>query len=895
MLLERERERAALEDAVAESRHGGRVVLVVGEAGIGKTRLVEAVLAQRAGVRVLWGACDPLVVPRPLGPLLDVARQLGGPLATALAGGGAREQLLSAMLDELAATAPSALVVEDLHWVDEATLDLLALLGRRLTRSRGCLVLTCRDDSLDERADVRRVLSALPPELVRRIEPGPLSPAAVGELAAARARDAGELHRLTGGNPFFVTEMLAVPPGAGVPTSVREAVTLRVATLPPAARAVVELAAVVPGPTELWLLAETVGPAPAAIEACLRAGILELHGEALTFRHDLARRAVAVELGPLRGRELERTVLGALEARGGVAPARLAHHARRAGDARAIRRLAPAAARAASAAGGHRQALEHWEEALAAGVEVEAASGHGTPRATAGADVEALEGVAIEAYLCGRPERALEVRRRLLAVHEATGDTLRAGECLRWLSRVLWWSGRGAEAVELGDRAIAVLEQLPEGRELAMALSGRSQLAMLAERSAEAIDLGTRAEVLARRVGDRPTLAHALTNVGTALLGGDEHERGRALLEEAFALASADGEDDHAARALVNLATGTLVRQRGDVRVAADLERAIAFASERDLDGYLQYLLGARANLRVARGEWPGATADAHDSLALGAHPGVSLCPALLALGRVQARRGEPPAGETLDEAWRRAQATGELQRMAPAAAARAEHAWLEGDLPGVAAAARAPYALALQRGDAWARGELAFWLWRAGELTEPPTALAEPFALSIAGDWRAAAAAWGALGFPYEAADARCDGEDEDALLDALATFDRLGASRCAARLRRRLRAAGLRRVPRGPREASRAEPAGLTPRQAEVLEQLRQGATNAEIARRLVIAPKTVDHHVSAVLAKLGVRTRREAAESGAAADGGPAQDRERRRQDGERLPMSAGPAEP
>jgi DNA-binding CsgD family transcriptional regulator/tetratricopeptide (TPR) repeat protein len=885
MLLERERERAALEGAVAEAREGGRVVLVVGEAGIGKTRLVEAVLTQQEGLRVLWGACDPLVVPRPLGPVLDVARHVGGPLAAALDGGGAREQLLAAMLDELAAKAPSALVVEDLHWVDEATLDLLALLGRRLTRSRGCLVLTCRDDALQERPDVRRVLASLPAELVRRIEPGPLSPTGIGELAAERERDPLELHRVTGGNPFFVTEMLAVPPGAGVPTSVREAVALRVAALPPDARAVVEVAAVVPGSTELWLLAQTVEPVPAAIEACLRAGILELHGEALTFRHDLARRAVAGGLGRLRSRELEAAVLGALEARGGVAPARLAHHARRSGDVGAVRRLAPAAARAASAAGSHRQALEHWEEALAAGA-----------GAGAGEDVEALEGVAVEAYLCGRAERALEMRRRLLAVHEATGDALRAGESLRWLSRILWWSGHGAQAVEHGDRAIAVLEQLPEGKELAMALSGRSQLAMLAERSAEAIDLGTRAEVLARRIGDRPTLAHALTNVGTALLGGDEHERGRALLEEAFVLASADGEDDHAARALVNLATATMVRRRGDRRVAGDLERAIAFAAQRDLDGYLQYLLGARANLRVALGEWPGATVDAHDSLALGVHPGVSLCPALLALGRVQARRGEPPAAQTLDEAWRMAFKTGELQRMVPAAAGRAEHAWLDGDRAGVAAAARAPYALALERGDGWARGELAFWLWRAGELAEPPAGMAEPFALSIAGDWRAAAEAWDALGFPYESADARCDGDDEGALLDALATFDRLGASRCAAHLRRRLRAAGVRRVPRGPRRASQAEPAGLTPRQAEVLAQLRQGATNAEIARRLVIAPKTVDHHVSAVLAKLGVRTRREAAESaGGGGAGGGAQDGEAPRQDGERLPMSRGPDKP
>ena len=156
-----------------------------------------------------------------------------------------------------------------------------------------------------------------------------------------------------------------------------------------------------------------------------------------------------------------------------------------------------------------------------------------------------------------------------------------------------------------------------------------------------------------------------------------------------------------------------------------------------------------------SRGRWPAAEEDARASLALGEQPGVSLCPALLALGRLQARRGEAAAGETLDEAWRLAVASGELQRLGPAAAARAEHAWLDGDLDASAAAARAAYDLALDRGDRWARGELAFWLWRAGALDAPPSGAAGPFVRSIGGDWRGAADAWSALGFPYETADA--------------------------------------------------------------------------------------------------------------------------------------------
>ncbi|HET6549370.1 MAG TPA: AAA family ATPase, partial [Solirubrobacter sp.] len=628
-LLERDTERALLATAFDESSHSGRVALVVGEAGIGKTTLVEQALQEVDGRRVLWGACDPLITPRPLGPLRDVARQAGGPLAAAV--GGSREDVLDAALDELAGAA--VLVIEDLHWADDGTLDLVALLGRRLVRSRGCLVLTCR---ASERPEVRRVLGTLPRESVRRIEPKPLTPDAVSFLAERAGRPAPDLHALTGGNPFFVTEVLAAPGGATVPESVRDAVGLRVALLRAEARAVVELAAVVPGATELWLLDASA----AAIDECIGAGLLTRRGGALSFRHDLARRAVEDAISPARRRELDRRVLAALEAAGGVDPARIVHHARRADDDDAVRRLAPRAARAAAAAGGHQQALEHWEAALAAG---------------GGDDPEALEGVSMEAYVSGHPERALDARRALLKLHEAQGDALRSGDDLRWLSRLLWWAGRGVEAAGVGDLAISVLEAFPGSRELAMALSGRAQLAMLAERDAEAIELGTRAVELARAIDDRETVAHGLTNVGTALIGGAENERGRAILDEAHGLALEHGYDDHAARALVNLATTTLLRRRNDPRGPEDLARALAFARERDLAGYEQYMLGVRANLRLLLGRWDAAERDAGDAIAMGEQPGISLCPALRARGRLQARRGAPEAGETLDEAWRRA------------------------------------------------------------------------------------------------------------------------------------------------------------------------------------------------------------------------------------------------
>ncbi|MGH2560401.1 MAG: helix-turn-helix domain-containing protein, partial [Thermomicrobiales bacterium] len=240
----------------------------------------------------------------------------------------------------------------------------------------------------------------------------------------------------------------------------------------------------------------------------------------------------------------------------------------------------------------------------------------------------------------------------------------------------------------------------------------------------------------------------------------------------------------------------------------------------------------------------------------------IALIMAQIALGRVRARRGDPETWNVLDAALALAEPTGTLQRIAPVRAARAEEAWLDGRPDQATAEARAVYDLAVQYKHPWHIGELGYWRWKAGDLEEPPDGAAEPYARQMRGDWAGAADAWTALDCPYEAARALAESDDEEEpLRRALAAFERLGARPMAAVVGNRLRELGVRNIPRGPRPATRANPANLTSRELEILALIGEGLRNAEIAERLFLSPKTVEHHVSAIYAKLGVSSRAEA----------------------------------
>jgi DNA-binding CsgD family transcriptional regulator len=860
-LLERAEPLAALEDhfaAVAKSS-AGRFVFIGGEAGVGKTSLVRRFCANQS-VRILSGACDALATPHPLGPLLDISRTTAGDLEAIIVRGGRPHEVAAALLDQLRAGPPCVVVLEDLHWADDATLDVIRLLARKVESAPVLAIGTYRDDQIDRTHPLRMLIGDIATSrAVARLSLGPLSAAAVADLASPYGLDAAALYRNTGGNPFFVTEVLATG-GDTLPATVQDAVLARVARLGPLAQRLVEVVAIIPTGVDISVLEAIDADAVAGVEECLGSGVLSQTPRGVAFRHELARLAVEASLSPTRRVSLHRAALIALSdpRRGPIDPTSLAHHADAAGDVDAVLRFAPEAGALAAQARAHREAAAQYARALRFGWALT-----GERRA------ELLSLRSWECFLVGQYGDAIESRREALATYRSLGDRLREGDALRAMSSNLRCHGLVAEATEAGLAAVTVLEKLGPGPELAMAYANRAMLALNVEDTAATLHWGAKAQELAERIDDRETLVHAMNSIGTAgYLRGDDD--GRQALERSLRLCKEWGFVEQVGRGYIHLAWAG-VRVHDYARAEAYQREGIEYCLERGLDAWRFEILAHQARRLLDQGQWDEATEATSTILRSDTGNAVAQTLALCVVALLRARRGDPDHRGPLSEAQAIAAPTGELQHLLPAGTASAEIAWLEGGAKVAEvthAATDHAMELAMRYGAISAISELAAWRRRCGIHEATTTDAAGPYALELTGDAAGAAAAWTDLGCHYEAAITLCTGGSEENHRRALAIFQALDARRASAIAARRLRESGARSVPRGPRPSTKQNAGGLTTREVEVLGMLSEDMSNREIAGRLHLSEKTVDHHVAAILAKLGVSNRRQAARAAAPA---------------------------
>ncbi|HEY2780236.1 MAG TPA: AAA family ATPase [Steroidobacteraceae bacterium] len=852
-LLERQQHFEILEQCFAEARAGsGKLILIAGEAGLGKSSLVEQfVAASRRHARVLWGACDALDTPRALGPVHEIAAQTPVLDGRTTLPDESRDWLFGALLAQLMPPQRASIVVlEDVHWADESTLDFFRFIGRRVQRTGALLVATYREEELSPTHPVRRALGEVTGRHVVRMRLAPLSAAAVEEMAKDSGRDPALLHQVTGGNPFFVSEALAYP-GERVPETVRDAVLARLMRCSQAARELAELISISPGKTQGWLIESMVGSHGAALDEGVMRGLLTAHGDAVSFRHELARLAVHSTLPHERACAIHGRVLHVLEGHRSDGQAadltQLVHHAALANDAPAVLKYAPLAAKEAACLGAHREAAAHLSAAL-----------RYRDALSPTIQAELFERHAEECSLTNLPGSAIASGKEALARWRLTGNIEAQARVLSFMTPEYRMAGDKSGADDSIAEAIALLEPLPPSVHLAMVYGARSRLASNRGLDTEAVSYGERALALARQFGDAMIESQVLNSIGAArLIAGDL--AGYELLERSLGLALEKDLDECAARAYANLMFCATLNHH-IARAEQFFKDGVAYCEERGQFSSIAYLRTYGARLALDRGDWSEAAQVVFELSRSTELVPVQRVPTRTTLALVRIRRGDPGADELLNEISDIASSMDEPERVGRIAAARAEQAWYRGDLAQLAVEAAAGLKALADRRIPWVRGELLFWQSKTQAVDARSHPIPEPYRFMLAGEWQAAADAWEHIGMPYEQALCLAEGSDE-ALLRALVILDRLCAGPLETLVRKRLRERGVRGVPRGPRETTRSNPAGLSEKEFEVLAMLVEGCSNAQIAGRLHRSTKTVDHHVSAILAKLDVCSRAEA----------------------------------
>ena len=829
----------------------GHCFFVIGEAGIGKTSLVKTFLKEIEDESIQYiGACDSLFTPRPLAPLYDLALQIDERWVHDIHSSSSRTELFTRFVHELThKLRPVVVVFEDIHWADEATLDFVKFFGRRISRTKCLFILTLREEDISQQYALRNVPGDLAPDTFTRLQLTPLSKQAVRELADEKGYDGEHVYTISGGNPFYVNEILASY-SLGIPDNIKDSVLSVYNRLAEETKNVWQLLSVIPEGLEVSRLYKIDPSYHAAIESCLSNKILIIENNKISFKHELYRRTIEASLSPFKrialNKHLLRLFLDSFEDKGEIE--RIVHYAKNANENKLVVKYAPIAAKQAADVGAHIEASKLF---LAA---IEYSEDNDTDQL-----VTFYEGYAYECYLTNQIKDAIIYQGKALKIWKEKDEIEKIGNSLRFLSRLWWFEGDRQKAESLGREAIEILNQQPSSKAKAMAYSNMSLLKMLCDNTGECIFWGEKAIAVAKEVNDEETLAHSLNSMGsTLMLHQSSAQKGIELLQRSLHISLKNGYHEHVARAYTALGSNAVTMK--DYEFAKKtLEQGISYCQERELNSLKLYMLSWRARLSLETGKWEEAFAIANNLLKKDNLLPVIKIGALVVVATIKIRKGEEDALPLLLEAKKWAFATTELQRIIPVFIALLEYEWITGRTYIEQETLHEITNMFIHAEKISKKSKFFFWLRKMK--TEYPQ-LKGKYKVN-AGHAKTAleeANSWKKLGCTYEYALLLFEVSEDDKR-QALSIMQQLGATAVHEKMKMEMRSSGIKKIPRGLRESTKTNPAQLTNRELDVLELLKKGVQNKEIAQMLFISPKTVDHHISSILFKLDVNSRSKA----------------------------------
>lgn len=830
----------------------GHCVFVSGEAGIGKTSLVkEFCKGLKKEHKVFQGTCDALFTPRLLAPLYDIALQLRSDLFQNNNDAADRAGLFSRFFHELSIQKEASVIVfEDIHWADEATLDFIKFFVRRIAQSRCLFILTYRDDEINPGHPLRNVLGDLSPDTFSRIQLTPLSREAVYKLAEKKGYDAENVYNISGGNPFYVNEILASY-SPGVPDNIKNSILSVYDRQDEGTKNAWQICSILPGGLEINRFAKIKSLWDQEMDHCFALNIIIIKNGRVIFKHELYRRTIEGSLSPFKRIALNKKILDlfltSFEEEGAIE--QIIHYAKNANENKLVVKYAPIAARQAASVGAHIEASKLFLTAI------EYSEGNDMNQL-----VEFYEAYAYECYLTNQIEAAIIYQGKALKIWQEKNQIEQAGNSLRFLSRLWWFDGNREKGEKYGIQAVEVLQSQPPSKAKAMAFSNMSQLKMLSEETAECVQWGSLALEMAKEINDDETLCHALNNVGSVQWRvPSSKENGKKNLTESLDIALKNSFHEHAARAYSNIISNSLALKEYDLS-RQFLQDGINYCEERNLDSSKNYKLYLKSRILLETGDWSQAASIAENLLANPSLLGTVKISALAVLTAIKIRRGEPNALPLLMEAKTLAFKTKEHQRIIPLVISLLEYEWLAGKKVITEEELKLCLGLVQMNGSIPLNSEFDFWLQKARKQRTGLSLLYEPYKLLRAGKINAAVSFWEKKGCPFEKAFVLFEGNEYDKK-NALLIFQQLGANPVCEKIKMEMRADGIKKIPRGLRESTKANPAQLTNRELDVLQLLQKGVQNKEVAGVLFISPKTVDHHISNILFKLDVNSRSKA----------------------------------